>query len=207
MGDNTLSVLLGTGAGSFGAATTFFGVGGHPASVAVGDFNRDGQMDLVVVNGASNSVMLLTNDCGAAQPHATPTTVATPINTVTPTPASSTTGTPTVLAYCTPPPCPTGDVLFCANECPGGCGTQCATPTTSASIATPTQTANGTASCVGDCKGDHHVTVDEILTMVNIALGNGDVSGCGAGDSNHDGKITVDEVLAAVNNALNGCGV
>ena len=41
--------------------------------------------------------------------------------------------------------------------------------------------------------------------MVNIALGNGNVSSCVAGDANHDGEITVDEILTAVNNALNGC--
>jgi hypothetical protein len=50
------------------------------------------------------------------------------------------------------------------------------------------------------------VTVDEILTMVNIALGNTAVTTCEAGDANHDGHITVDEILTAVNSALNGCG-
>jgi hypothetical protein len=60
-------------------------------------------------------------------------------------------------------------------------------------------------SCVGDCNGDGTVTVDEILTMVSIALGNADVSTCSAGDANRDGRITVDEILTAVNNALNGC--
>jgi D-alanyl-D-alanine carboxypeptidase len=49
------------------------------------------------------------------------------------------------------------------------------------------------------------VTVDEILTMVNIALGNSPISDCLPGDANHDGQITVDEILTAVNNALNGC--
>jgi hypothetical protein len=62
-----------------------------------------------------------------------------------------------------------------------------------------------TSPCVGDCNNDHQVTVDEILTMVNIALGNTDISLCSAGDANHDGQITVDEILTAVNNALNGC--
>jgi hypothetical protein len=41
--------------------------------------------------------------------------------------------------------------------------------------------------------------------MVNIALGNADVSTCAAGDANADGQITVDEILTAVNNALQGC--
>ena len=49
------------------------------------------------------------------------------------------------------------------------------------------------------------VTVDELLTMVNIALGSPSVSACQNGDANGDGKITVDEVLTAANNALRGC--
>ncbi|MFI5395426.1 MAG: choice-of-anchor Q domain-containing protein [Candidatus Binatia bacterium] len=60
-------------------------------------------------------------------------------------------------------------------------------------------------ACVGDCRGDNRVSVDEILTMVNIALGNADMSECEIGDANKDGQITVDEILMAVNNALNGC--
>ncbi|MFI5364600.1 MAG: choice-of-anchor Q domain-containing protein [Candidatus Binatia bacterium] len=60
-------------------------------------------------------------------------------------------------------------------------------------------------TCVGDCNGDGQVAVDEILTMVNIALGAADAPSCLAGDANHDGSITIDEILAAVNNALNGC--
>jgi hypothetical protein len=43
--------------------------------------------------------------------------------------------------------------------------------------------------------------------MVNVALGNADVSTCNAGDANRDGQITVNEILTAVNNALNGCQV
>jgi hypothetical protein len=62
------------------------------------------------------------------------------------------------------------------------------------------------AACVGDCNGNHSVvTVDELLTMVNIALGNAQVTACLAGDANHDMQITIDEILAAVNNALTGC--
>lgn len=49
------------------------------------------------------------------------------------------------------------------------------------------------------------VTVDELLTMVSIALGNAPLGDCAAGNSNSDGAITVDEILAAVNHALNGC--
>ena len=63
------------------------------------------------------------------------------------------------------------------------------------------------AQCVGDCTRDRTVTVDEILTMVNIALGGAQISACPAGDANHDARITVDEVLAAQNDALSGCAM
>jgi hypothetical protein len=46
---NTVSILLGTGTGSFGAKTDF-GTGSLPLSVAVGDFNGDGKLDLAVAN-------------------------------------------------------------------------------------------------------------------------------------------------------------
>lgn len=61
------------------------------------------------------------------------------------------------------------------------------------------------ALCVGDCNGSGTVTVDEILTMVNIALGNTEMSACFAGDADSSNSITIDEILAAVNNAIAGC--
>ena len=60
--------------------------------------------------------------------------------------------------------------------------------------------------CAGDCNGDGHVTVDEIITMANIALGKPVAGGCTAGDPNGDRKCTIDEIVAAVNNALSSCG-
>jgi hypothetical protein len=62
-----------------------------------------------------------------------------------------------------------------------------------------------TTPCAGDCNDDRSVTIDEILTMVNIALGNTPLGDCLAGDTNGDRQITIDEILTAVNNALNGC--
>jgi hypothetical protein len=63
----------------------------------------------------------------------------------------------------------------------------------------------GVLDCVGDCSGDGRVTVDEILTMVNIALGSAPLFDCERGDTNGDGQITIDELLTAVDNAVNGC--
>ena len=71
--------------------------------------------------------------------------------------------------------------------------------------ASPTPTPIPSA-CIGDCGGGGHVTVDELLTMVSIALGNASVLDCPGGDANGDNHITVDEILRAVNTALNGCG-
>jgi hypothetical protein len=59
--------------------------------------------------------------------------------------------------------------------------------------------------CVADCDGNGEVTVDEIVTVVNIALGNRPLSDCFAADSSNDGAVTVDEVVAGLNFALDGC--
>jgi hypothetical protein len=61
-------------------------------------------------------------------------------------------------------------------------------------------------ACVGDCNGDGEVTVDDLLVMVNIALGLRPLVDCPAGDGNDDGMITIDDILIAVNNALLSCG-
>lgn len=77
---------------------------------------------------------------------------------------------------------------------------------------TPSATATATptplpmpSGCAGDCNGDAEVTVNEILFLVNVALGNASVAACEVGDLNGDGEITVNEILAAVINALSGC--
>jgi hypothetical protein len=66
--------------------------------------------------------------------------------------------------------------------------------------------------CVGDCNYDGAVTVDEIVTGVDIALGDYPLSVCpqlgrpwNPFDPNGDGLVTIDELLAAVNNAVAGC--
>jgi hypothetical protein len=71
---------------------------------------------------------------------------------------------------------------------------------------TPSPSATATpVPCRGDCDNLGEVTIDEILTLVNIALGNTPVSDCLVGDTNGDHQITVDEILGTVNNALSGC--
>jgi hypothetical protein len=80
------------------------------------------------------------------------------------------------------------------------------TPTATPTVPTPTPTpTQRPAPCLGDCDGDGRVTVDEVIVMVNIALGNSPVSVCPAGDIDGGGQITVDEIVTAVNLALDGC--
>ena len=57
---NNVSVLLGTGNGSFtNAPGSPFAVGLTPVRIAVGDFNGDSKLDLVVGNANGNSVSVL----------------------------------------------------------------------------------------------------------------------------------------------------
>jgi len=74
------------------------------------------------------------------------------------------------------------------------------TPTTPTVTPTPTATEG---SCVGDCDGSKDVTVNELLTLVNIALGTpaSCPSSVSAGTS-----VDVSLILQAVDNALSGCG-
>jgi hypothetical protein len=61
----------------------------------------------------------------------------------------------------------------------------------------------GAPPLVGDCNGDASVTVDEILTGINIALGLRPLEDCPGFDENLDGQVTVDELITAIVNALN----
>jgi hypothetical protein len=82
---------------------------------------------------------------------------------------------------------------------------QSPTPTLTPSR-TPSPTITPTpAPCAGDCGRDGHVTVDDLVTGVSIALGNLPLTVCGTFDTNDDLQVTVDELVDGVNKALNGC--
>jgi len=57
-GSDDVSVLLGAGDGTFGAAATF-AAGHFPRSVAIDDLDGDGFLDLVTANSDSNDVSVL----------------------------------------------------------------------------------------------------------------------------------------------------
>jgi hypothetical protein len=75
-----------------------------------------------------------------------------------------------------------------------------ATPT----VTTPTPTDTPIAVCIGDCNGDRAVLVNELITLVNIALGGAPSSQCPNGIPP---AVSVDIALLvrAVGNALSGC--
>src|SRR5574337_71774 len=146
-----------------------------------------------------------------ATPTPTVTPSATATNTVTQAPTSTATSTtaptptgtlaPTSLPTSTVTPAPTAAVSATATPSATQVRTQTPTPTGSPEP-TPSTTP---ALCSGDCDGGGVVSVDELLTMVNIALGNAPVADCLAGTTNGDDHITIDEILTAVMRALNGC--
>ena len=61
--------------------------------------------------------------------------------------------------------------------------------------------------CSGDCNGDGSVTVNELITGVDIALGNTAMGACPSLDRGNDGEVTIDDLLSAVDRALGGCPI
>jgi hypothetical protein len=57
-------------------------------------------------------------------------------------------------------------------------------------------------ACVGDCNLDGVVTVDELVLIAEIELGNASIDLCPAASANGDPLLTVDDFLQAVVNAL-----
>lgn len=62
-----------------------------------------------------------------------------------------------------------------------------------------------TAECAGDCNLDGRVTVDELVTGVNIALLQQHIWECGVIDKDSDCRVGVSELVSAVARAQRGC--
>jgi len=121
----------------------------------------------------------------------------------TPTASPTATHSPTTTASVgTPVPSstPTEESTAIDTETP----TQ-ATTSTPTSTPSDTPTPSPTPPCPSDCNRNRRVTVEEIVTTVNLALGIAPVTQCPPADIDNDGSVTVDEIVRAVGAALNGC--
>jgi len=65
--DDDVSILVNNGDGTFAADVTY-GAGTQPFSIAVGDLDADGDLDLAVANFYSENVSILLNECPPACP-------------------------------------------------------------------------------------------------------------------------------------------
>jgi hypothetical protein len=57
-------------------------------------------------------------------------------------------------------------------------------------------------ACIGDCAGRARVAIGDLITLVNVALGNAPSSACPNGIPS---RVDIALLIQAVNNALNGC--
>ena len=65
--------------------------------------------------------------------------------------------------------------------------------------------ADPVSTCPGDCNSDGVVSINEVITAVNIALQNTTLDRCRAADLNGDSVVTVDELVTEVLAALWEC--
>jgi len=79
------------------------------------------------------------------------------------------------------------------------------TPTGGPPSPTPSPTPTPPPLCVGDCSGSHTVSVNDIIAMVDIALGTADPSTCPDGIPTNV-VVGIADIIQATDHALNGCG-
>ena len=219
-GDNMVVTYHGDGKGGF--AQPVIVPLGRPVALAVGDFTSDGRVDVVVATAADDHVVLLAGTgTGLAAP--APFVTDFPATRLVPTDvdgdgwldlvgldsmdgealeahgngAGGIDGQPS-------------DVLGANESTPGlavadfnGNGL----PDIALSLPDSGQVYVGlsAAACTGDCNANRQVTISELVTAVNIALGAQPVRNCGRADPNHDGTVMVNELVAAVAFSLDGC--
>lgn len=102
-----------------------------------------------------------------------------------------------VEAFDTPTPTPTDTLLPSPTSTPTVAGTATATATITPTFAP--------GPCVGDCNASGDLTINEVITGVNILLGNTALAMCEAFDANGDARVSVNELIAAVAAVLGGC--
>ena len=71
--------------------------------------------------------------------------------------------------------------------------------------ATKTWTSGG-QPCVPDCNRGDEITIDDLITALNVAFDPAKLATCPSADHNGDGEVTIDDIILAVNAAVSGCG-
>jgi len=108
---------------------------------------------------------------------------------------------------CTPTGCGNG-IVTAGEQCDDGNRDPldgCAPDCTLEGIGSPTPPPTRTpAPCAGDCDGSGVVTIGEVVTLVNIVLGNAHASACGLGLPS-GARVDIATIIRAVNAILNGC--
>lgn len=161
----------------------------------IGDFQVGFRLTTTTRSYTTSPVYQINLTNRSATPTASPTSTLEAPATATPTSPLAPTASPTSAL---PSPSPT------ATAVPP-------TPTSVPPTASPSATATATTApteppaCEGDCASDGEVTVDDVVKLIQIALGNVALTACEPGDSNGDQQVTVEEIVRAVNNALAGC--
>ncbi|HVM98107.1 MAG TPA: SCE4755 family polysaccharide monooxygenase-like protein [Candidatus Acidoferrales bacterium] len=112
---------------------------------------------------------------------------------------------PAETATPTPPP----SAMLTPTDAPSKTPTSTEIPTrTQTALSAPEPSPTSTllpTTCIGDCSGIHMVQIVDLVTLVNIALGDAQAETCphGVGE---EADVTIDLIIQAVNHALNGCG-
>jgi hypothetical protein len=225
-GSGDISVLLGNGDGMFYAENMLVLEAGIPSAVATEDMDGDGRLDLVVTSDVDSSVTIfLGNGDGTFQERSRTLVGKGPEGLVIAdldgdgnldVATTDTFGDTISIAL------GNGDgTLQVSNSLPvgqGPCGLAAGdlngdgqmdlavTLPLEGLVVTMIGVGDGSfrIRCVGDCNQDGHVTVDELVRAVNLALGTA-TTACPAFDRNGNGLVTIDELVRGVNSALNGC--
>jgi hypothetical protein len=225
-GSGDISVLLGNGNGTFFAENVLVIEAGIPSAVATADMDDDGRLDLVITSDVDSSVtILLGNGDGTFQERSRTLVGKGPEGLVIadldgdgyPDVATADTFGDTItialgngdgtLQVPNPLPVGEGPCGLAVGDLNGDGQTDLAvTLPLEGVVVTMIGTGDGSfrIRCVGDCDQNGHVTVDELVRAVGLALGSA-TTPCPAFDRNGDGLVTIDELIRGVNSALNGC--
>ncbi len=199
-------------AGLSGSTAEYFPDAGFTGSDAFSFAAWDGSTDSnlgtvsVSVSGAATAT---SSPTASPNPPATVPASSTPTITESPTLIGLPSPTRTLPASLTPSLSPspkrTLPVSPTASLSPSRTPSVPVSPTPSVPATATLTAAFGPGSCVGDCDGNGHVTVDEVVTGVSIALDITDLTRCPAFDCHGTGLVSVDCVLQAMDAAFDDC--